>query len=105
MTAAVEDCGNNMIGKCNTEEEVTEMKDYQFQGILNQLSSGVQEWDSNKCPAVKSHIERLREEVEVLSQPSEEDVLPLTVFSPGRTLYTLLSVFSYLLDTLSFLID
>jgi len=92
MTAAVEDCGNNMIGQCNTEEEVTEMKDYQFQGILNQLATGVHEWDSEKCPVVKSHIERMREEVEVLSELSKDDILPLTVFS-------------YILDTLSFLID
>ena len=53
MTAAVEDCDNKMIGQCNTEEEVTEMKDYQFQGILNQLATGDHEWDSEKCPAVK----------------------------------------------------
>ena len=53
MTAAVEDCGNKMIGKCKTEEEVIEMKDYQFQGILNQLATTLDEWDSEKCPAVK----------------------------------------------------
>ena len=27
MTAAVEDCGNNTIGKCKLEEEVIEMKE------------------------------------------------------------------------------
>ena len=53
MTAAVEDCGNLLIGDCNTEEEVTMMKDHQLKGILSQLKSSVQEWDSEKCPPVK----------------------------------------------------
>merc|ERR1712106_322830 len=58
MTAAVEDCGNILAGHCNSVEEVTVIKDYQFQGILNQLASAVEEWDSEKCPAVKAHIQR-----------------------------------------------
>ena len=53
MTAAVEDCGNMLVGDCNTEEEVTGMKDHQLKGILAQLQYSVQEWDSNKCPPVK----------------------------------------------------
>jgi len=85
MTAAVEDCGNNMVGKCKTEEEVIEMKDYQFQGILNQLATTLDEWDSEKCPAVKSHIKRIRGEVD-----GDDTVLPFAIFS-------------YLVDTLSFL--
>jgi len=58
MTAAVEECSKTLIGHCNTEEEVTSMKDYQFQGVLNQLATTVNEWDSEKCPAVKAHVER-----------------------------------------------
>merc|ERR1711875_175398 len=58
MTAAVEECTKTLIGHCNSEEDVTSMKDYQFQGILNQLASTVNEWDSAKCPAVKAHVDR-----------------------------------------------
>ena len=57
MTAAVEECGNMMVGACNTEEEVVVLKDLQYQGILNQLAEHVKEWDSEKCPVTKQvHI-------------------------------------------------
>merc|ERR550519_2905608 len=38
------------------------MKDRTTDSILKQLKSSLQEWDSNKCPAVKSHIERLKQD-------------------------------------------
>jgi len=58
MTAAVEECGNMMVGTCNTEEEVVVLKDFQYQGILNQLAEQVKEWDSEKCPVTKAYLER-----------------------------------------------
>jgi len=58
MTEAVDECGNMLVGTCNTEEEVLVMKDYQYEGILNQLATKVKEWDSEKCPAVKAYVER-----------------------------------------------
>merc|ERR1719154_43906 len=61
-TAAVETCGNKLIGECNTEEEVNANKDHQLTGILVQLQSSVREWDNDKCPAVKAHIDRLKGE-------------------------------------------
>eukprot|EP00092_Neocalanus_flemingeri_P079860 GFUD01099523.1.p1 GENE.GFUD01099523.1~~GFUD01099523.1.p1 ORF type:complete len:218 (-),score=77.41 GFUD01099523.1:472-1125(-) len=60
MTAAVEECGNKLVGECNSEQEVTDMKDHQLKGILMQLQTSVQEWDSEKCPAVKSHVDRMK---------------------------------------------
>eukprot|EP00092_Neocalanus_flemingeri_P079861 GFUD01099524.1.p1 GENE.GFUD01099524.1~~GFUD01099524.1.p1 ORF type:complete len:222 (-),score=82.11 GFUD01099524.1:114-779(-) len=60
MTAAVEECGNKLVGECNSEQEVTDMKDHQLKGILMQLQMSVQEWDSEKCPAVKSHVDRMK---------------------------------------------
>jgi len=86
MTTAVEDCGNNMIGKCKTEEEVTEMKDYQFQGILNQLATTLDEWESEKCPAVKSHIQRIRGEVD-----GYDTALPFAIFSYFIDTFSLLA--------------
>jgi len=79
MTAAVEDCGNKLIGECNTEEEVNENKDHQLKGILIQLQSSVEEWDSEKCPAIKDHINRVKGEeiveegVEAGARKVEED--------------------------------
>ena len=53
MTAAVEDCGNKLVGDCASEEEVTGMRDHQLKGILMQLQTSIEEWDSEKCPTVK----------------------------------------------------
>ena len=53
MTDAVETCGDLLIGECNSEEEVTAAKDHQLTGILHQLQSSIQEWDSDKCPPVR----------------------------------------------------
>ena len=53
MTAAVEECGNMLVGACHSNEEVVVLKDYQYQGILNQLAERVEEWDSDKCPVIR----------------------------------------------------
>merc|ERR1711892_746961 len=71
MTASVEDCGNAMIGDCFTEEEVNEMKDGQFEGILGQLEMSIEEWDSDKCPAVKAYADRVSEDTEE-EEPADE---------------------------------
>jgi len=53
MTKTIEECSEGMVGECMTEEEVNEMKDHQLKGILEQLSATINEWDSQKCPAMK----------------------------------------------------
>merc|ERR1712128_56022 len=81
MTASVEDCGNMLIGDCATEEELDGMRDHQLKGILMQLQQSITEWDSEKCPTVKAHVERLKsqelEEVDedVVENSSEQDVV------------------------------
>merc|ERR1712215_653475 len=60
MTAAVEKCGDKLVGECNTCEEVTNMKDEQLKKVLKNVKSSVKEWDSNKCPATKAHMERMK---------------------------------------------
>merc|ERR1711874_150302 len=57
VTAAVEDCGNTLIGECMTEEQVNTEKDRQIVSVLEGLSSN-EEWDSEKCPTVKAHLVR-----------------------------------------------
>merc|ERR1712183_910324 len=47
-----------MGGDCETEEEVNKMKDKQIEGMLKQLSDTIQEWDSEKCPAIKAYMDR-----------------------------------------------
>jgi len=59
MTAAVEECGNRLIGKCKSVTEVNAMKDEQIRLVLVQLQTNIAEWDSNKCPATKAHVERI----------------------------------------------
>jgi len=59
MAEAIEDCGDMLVGKCNTCEEVTKMKDEQIRRVLKNVKSSVKEWDSNKCPATKAHMERM----------------------------------------------
>ena len=42
-----------LIGDCSTEEEINELRDEVIPGVLQQLSEGDDEWDSEKCPVVK----------------------------------------------------
>merc|ERR1719430_691146 len=58
ITGAVEECAEGLVGECNTEEEVNNMKDQQIEGILEQLSKSIAEWDSEKCPPIKAYLER-----------------------------------------------
>jgi len=61
METAIQTCGDSLEGECFTHNEIMKMKDDTTGNILKQLQSSLQEWDSNKCPAVKSHIERLKQ--------------------------------------------
>jgi len=61
MESAIQTCGSSLEGECFTHAEIMKMKDGTTSSILKQLKSSLQEWDSNKCPAVKSHIERLKQ--------------------------------------------
>merc|ERR1712212_1117351 len=58
ITATIEECTNKLVGDCATEEEVTDMKDGQLEGLLEQLSDTIEEWDSEKCPAIKAYMDR-----------------------------------------------
>jgi len=60
MIDAIENCGNQLIGECMAEEKVTEKKDKQLREILKKLKKNVDNWDTEKCPATKAHVERIR---------------------------------------------
>ena len=55
MTSTVDHCSNLLIGSCFTEGEVNELKDIQIQGVLEQLKTSIDAWDSDKCPPVRSN--------------------------------------------------
>merc|ERR1712179_239527 len=58
ITATIEECTNGLVGDCATEEEVNDMKDGQIDGLLEQLSDTIQEWDHEKCPPIKAYLDR-----------------------------------------------
>merc|ERR1711872_945306 len=72
LTATVEDCYGKLIGDCNTEKDVNDMRDQAIPGVLEQLSENVEEWDSEKCPVVKNHFDRVKEETEEEEKEEEE---------------------------------
>merc|ERR1711942_12639 len=71
MTKTIEECSEGMVGECMTEEEVNEMKDHELKGILEQLSATINEWDSQKCPAMKAHLDRTNAAEEEEETPEE----------------------------------
>jgi len=60
LTQSVETCGNKLVGVCKSEEEVTKEKDEQLKVALVQIRENIPNWDSNKCPAMKAHEDRLK---------------------------------------------
>jgi len=95
IVEAVEDCGNAMIGECETKEKVTVMKDEQIKGILAQLKTSIAEWDSDKCPAVKAHVERMK---------AAEGIRNDAMDGEDRT-DTALAVSAYLFEVLSMIVQ
>jgi len=60
ITQSVEVCGDMLIGECNSEEKVQEMKDKVLDNFERTLSSRDYLWDSEKCPPVKAYLDRKR---------------------------------------------
>merc|ERR1711979_162602 len=73
LTASIEDCYGKLIGDCATEEDVNDMRDQAIPGVLGQLSESMEEWDSEKCPVVKNHLERVKEENDEEEEKEEEE--------------------------------
>merc|ERR1712176_1556426 len=45
---------------CYSEEDVINMKDHQLKNVLEVLEKSVEEWDTDKCEAVRAHVERVK---------------------------------------------
>jgi len=61
LTASVETCLNKLVGVCYSQEVVNKMKDDQLKDSLQQVKATIPNWDSDKCPAMKAHEDRLNE--------------------------------------------
>jgi len=75
LVDAIETCGNKLLeNECNTEEAVTDMKDKQISQVMANIGASVSDFDSCKCPAVKAHINRMKEKegAEVVDECPEE---------------------------------
>merc|ERR1711942_188265 len=59
ITTAIEDCANKMIGECYTEEEVNDIIDQEIPQMMQQLSTSVKEWNSELCPVIEDHLDRM----------------------------------------------
>merc|ERR1712098_387254 len=60
ITASIGECPSQLLaGGCKTQEEVTTMKDALIGETLKRVKETVDHWESTKCPAVRSYMERL----------------------------------------------
>merc|ERR1719320_1262189 len=60
LTEAIEICGNKLLeNDCTTVEQVNAMKDSQVSMALTNLNTSIKDFDSSKCPAVKSSLDRV----------------------------------------------
>jgi len=62
LEQAVEVCGDEFLPMCNSEEKVEELKKNQIRGTLKNLEKSIAHWDTEKCPAVRNHIDRMKAE-------------------------------------------
>merc|ERR550519_1645538 len=68
----LQNCSNYLLDhECNSEEEVTAMKDAQIKRLLEGLHSSIAKWDSRKCPTVKAHIDRMKKSEGIMTEEKE----------------------------------
>merc|ERR1712115_640257 len=59
ITASIGECPSQLLtGGCKTQEEVTTMKDALIGETLKRVKETVDHWESTKCPAVRSYMQR-----------------------------------------------
>merc|ERR1719431_1924564 len=74
VTESVENCANKLVGACKTQEEVDELKDKQLKVSLEQVKENIPNWDTDKCPAVKAHIDQLSTDTQDCDRANREFV-------------------------------
>merc|ERR1711875_98515 len=73
ITTAIEDCANKMIGECYTEEEVNDIIDQEIPQMMQQLSTSVKEWNSELCPVIEDHLDRMNSIPNITDEEKEGD--------------------------------
>jgi len=58
ITETIEDC-SDILKDCMDEEQLDSYKDEQYKNALGNIQANIESWDSDKCPAVKRHNDRL----------------------------------------------
>ena len=53
LTSTVDHCNNLLVGSCHSKAEVNELQDKQIRGVLDQLETSIEAWDSDKCPPTR----------------------------------------------------
>merc|ERR1711970_1100056 len=66
---AVDACGDKMVGKCYTQEQVVEFKDDQIVKVMDQFKKAVTKWDHEKCPPFKKYLERIKAKEDAANPP------------------------------------
>jgi len=56
LTEGIQVCMSQLIGECYTEQKVNEMEEHQMTTVLQNIQSTISDWDSSKCPAIKSQM-------------------------------------------------
>merc|ERR1719209_1121675 len=74
LTEVYETCGNMLVGVCKSQEEVDKDKDEQLKEAEKQVAARVPSWDSEKCPPMKAHLDRLNPDTEGTDQGETEKV-------------------------------
>jgi len=74
-TEAVEECSDSLLGECYDEDTVIDMKDKQLKNVMFAMEQSIEEWDSQKCPAFKAHIDRVRGKENVETDDEDTDTV------------------------------
>merc|ERR1712142_1303500 len=59
LTESSETCGQSLVGVCYSQVEVNKQKDEQLKDALAQVKENIPSWNTDKCPAMKAHLDRL----------------------------------------------
>merc|ERR1711970_1310227 len=73
LTEVYETCGNMLVGVCKSQEEVDNEKDEQLKMASQQVAARIPNWDSEKCPPMKAHLDRLNSDKEETFQEETDE--------------------------------
>jgi len=94
LTASVETCLNKLVGVCHSQDEVNKIKDEQLEDSLKHVKATIPNWDSDKCPAMKAHEDRLNDaKADEKEEPNAEPEADPTGSASTLTVSVLFTIF------------